>query len=73
MDGTTMFNLIKNQCEPTSLTITDSWIVWTDPCSVSIGRADAMTGAISHGGINGVCVCVCMLCVCVYCVCRLIG
>eukprot|EP00731_Ephydatia_muelleri_P033713 Em0036g17a len=26
MDGTTMFNLIKNQCEPTSLTITDSWI-----------------------------------------------
>eukprot|EP00731_Ephydatia_muelleri_P006973 Em0003g1221a len=52
MDGTMMRTLIRNQCEPTSITITDRWIVWTDPCSVSIGRADADTGAISQGGIN---------------------
>ena len=54
MDGTMMTTLIGGQITPTSVAISNRWIVWSDPLVPTIAVADADTGIMSQGAIYGV-------------------
>ena len=54
MDGTMMTTLIGGQITPTSVAISNGWIVWSDPSVPSIAIANVYTGMTSQGVINGV-------------------